>query len=167
MSVSLQDVYRKVRRKAYPNEATFRQSYIEALRHEIQKNHKSLVRIVNPILEYAIKTRRADLKFLNVIFEFEAPPSYDAPISSSEKQELLDKMQKLFDSISGEERIYGFVTNGWKAEIYGCEPGRRSIIPLYGGDIVTATRHLLNMLDQNRMIPLINPQDFIALFGVW
>jgi len=161
-------VYEKVQGGQYSSHDTFRQEFIEALKNELSRMCPRILRLINPVLEYRMKKGRADLRIFNFVFEFDKPSRERSPILQEKKDQLLEYLNGIKDKLglkSSTVKLYGVVTNGWFMEIH--ERGREPI----SGDFLNVSQILLNLIcshvKEGNKFPLIDPDDFISLFGVW
>lgn len=164
--IMLRDVYDKVLRGNYPNEASFRQEFLEAIKNEVMQRHgkKARGQILTATLEYLIGKRRADVRIGNVLFELEAPPRNEKNISQREREELEDKMKQL--AMKTGIKLYGVVTNGWFIELYEYDEG--SIRQLRMEKFLRGAEFLIDFLcTRLSKIEVIDASDFISIFGFW
>jgi len=156
-------VYKRITTSSYPNEASFRQDFIEALKNELSFSCRRKASLINVILEYKInKRKRADTKICNIIFEFERPSPTKTGISTAKRQQLfsyLSDMHKKYPQTA----FYGVITNGWYMEIYK----ETSQVPLYSGRFLDGAKYLVMLICINiQKFSIIEPDDFIAIYGV-
>jgi hypothetical protein len=158
------DVYAKASSGQYRAEATFRQEFIEALKLEIATQCPQRAALLNPALEYKVGLKkRADTRIFNAVLEFEIPPDKEAPINPVKVEtQLFDYLEKIAVKMPGKPLI-GFITNGWHAEIYKF-PARR---PSPSGGMVAMSAALVSLLCQSQSLGVVEPDDFIAVFGAW
>jgi hypothetical protein len=159
----MKDVHARASSGQYKAEATFRQEFIEALKREISTQCPQKAQLINPVLEYKVGLKkRADTRVFNVFFEFEIPPARHSKVTAAKEGQLLDYLATVASSAQGKPLI-GFVSNGWEAEIFNF-PAR---LPSHSGDLVAVSDSLVNILCQAQSLGVVEPEDFIAVFGAW
>lgn len=156
-------MYAKASSGRYRTEATFRQEFIEALKHEIARQCPQKASLVNPVLEYKVGLKkRADTRVFNIFFEFEVPPAKQSNVTPAKQKQLLDYLATIASASPGKP-LFGMVTNGWSADIFTF-PGK---MPSQSGDLVTVSNALVSILCQMQSFGVVEPEDFIAIFGAW
>jgi hypothetical protein len=155
----------KVLARQYSNEATFRQEFVEALKNELATQCPDKAALLNPVLEYKVGVRkRADTRLFNVFFEFEIPPPNSAPVTKAKELQLIGYLDKVGKSANVHGNpIFGFVTNGWFAEIFRYP----AAAPFQSGDFPKVTSSLVALISQSATLGITEPDDFIAIFGTW
>ena len=159
------DVYNKVRGNQYANEASFRQDFVEALKNELNAACPERARLVNPVLEYKVGLKkRADTRVFNIFLEFEVPPSNEGNVTRNKEIQILDYLDDLAKvKAKNNSQLLGFVTNGWKAEIFKYPAKTAS----QSSNFMAVSNALIPILCQSANLGITEPDDFIALFGAW
>lgn len=106
--------------------------------------------------------KRADTRVFNVFFEFEIPPPRQSDVTTAKEVQLLGYLDTIAATAQGKQLI-GFVSNGWKAEIFNF-PAK---LPSHSGDLITVSDALVSILCQVQSLGVVEPEDFIAVFGAW
>lgn len=155
-------VYRDVRAGRFPNEASLRQAFVEALKHELKGslcNEYIVEALLSPVLDEVLNGRKPDILFSNIVIEVE-PPNGDIGVG---RVQLHDYMERLFRKVEGEVDILGLVTNGIEAEFWfysrdGLEKRSDGRMPIVAGQVLQTFC--------SSKISIVTPDDLIRIFGV-
>jgi len=160
--LSFAQVYRDTSLNIFPNEATLKQAFVEALKEELKRspcNSYVVEHMLLPVLDETLKGKRPDIRVSNLVIEIE-PPGAGLDIG---RQQLHDYMNRLYMQVDGRVNVLGMVTDGINAELW-VKSGNIVKI-LLSGDMPSVATQAIQLLCSNK-IPVVTPEDLVRLFGV-
>lgn len=165
--MTFRGVFHKVQTHKYPHHDEFRRDFLEALKEELRKRCPELAEAVRLIVEYKVgRRKRADTRIGNLIIEFDRPPGKQEDVKGGKIEQLEKYMEALAEKALG-ATIHGVATNGWRMVFLEKRPGKPVVQSGPQLDFLDGADRLVALLCGQRKLPIIEPEDFVAIFGVW
>jgi len=159
---SFDDVYSDALAGKFPNEASLKQAFIEALKNELYRspcNKHIIDQMIFPVLDEVLSGKKPDIRFSNMIIEVE-PPGGSIDVG---RMQLHDYMNRLFMMVNGKVKVLGLVTNGVEAELWILD--NNELKPQNQGAMPTVAAQALHIFCSDK-IPVVTPEDLVRIFGV-
>lgn len=159
---SFDDVYSDALAGKFPNEASLKQAFVEALKNGLYRspcNRHVIDQMIFPVLDGVLSGKKPDIRFSNMVIEVE-PPGGSIDVG---RMQLRDYMDRLFTMVNGKVKVLGLVTNGVEAELWILDNNGPRL--RCRGDMPTVAAQALHIFCSDK-IPVVTPEDLVRIFGV-